>query len=90
VNLQSTYSITITLVVIILVHYLNVNLIYCDVFGRMPPLLCNRKLDTPVVAMQPKAKHLHGYAHATVGRSSVSIGAARYYKGKVIDNSELV
>jgi Tfp pilus assembly protein PilZ len=28
VNLQSTYSITITLVLIILVHYLNVNLIY--------------------------------------------------------------
>jgi hypothetical protein len=37
-------------------------LTYCDVFGRMPPLLCNRKLDTPVVAMQPKVKHLHGYA----------------------------
>jgi hypothetical protein len=40
--------------------------IYCDVFGRMPPLLCNRKLDTPVVAMQPKVTHLHGYAHVTV------------------------
>jgi hypothetical protein len=25
-----------------------------------------------------------------VGRSSVSIGAARYYKGKVIDNKKLV
>jgi hypothetical protein len=36
--------------------------IYCDVFGRMPPLLCNRKLDTPVVARQLKVKHLHGYA----------------------------
>jgi hypothetical protein len=35
---------------------------YCDVFGRMPPLLCNRKLDTSAVAMQPKVKHLHGYA----------------------------
>jgi hypothetical protein len=41
---------------------LGYNAIYCDVFGRMPPLLCNRKLDTPVVAMQPKVKHLHGYA----------------------------
>jgi hypothetical protein len=36
--------------------------LYCDVFGRMPSLLCNRKLDTPVVARQPKVKHLHGYA----------------------------
>jgi hypothetical protein len=31
---------------------------YCDVFGRMPPLLCNRKLETPAVAMQPKVRHL--------------------------------
>jgi hypothetical protein len=29
---------------------------YCDVFGRMPPLLCNRKLDTPAVAMQRKVR----------------------------------
>jgi hypothetical protein len=82
---------------------------YCDVFGRMPPLLCNRKLNTYMdslaskyccVAMQPKVKHLHGYArHSStvaymlaawqpiVGRSSVSIGTARYYKGKAIGNS---
>jgi hypothetical protein len=32
----------------------------------MPPLLCNRKLGTSVIAMQPKVKHLHGYAHVTV------------------------
>jgi hypothetical protein len=31
-------------------------------FGRMPSLLGNLKLDTPVVARQPKVKHLHGYA----------------------------
>jgi hypothetical protein len=31
---------------------------YCDVFGRMPPLLCNRKLDTPVVAMQEYASNV--------------------------------
>jgi hypothetical protein len=31
---------------------------YCDVFDRMQPLLCNRKLDTPVVAMQPQVKYL--------------------------------
>jgi hypothetical protein len=37
-----------------------------DSIGRMPPLLCNRKLDTPVVAMQPKVKHLHGYARTVV------------------------
>jgi hypothetical protein len=36
---------------------------YCDVFGQMPSLLGNLKLDTPVVARQPKVKHLHGYAH---------------------------
>jgi hypothetical protein len=30
---------------------------YCDVFGRMPSLLGNLKLDTPVVARQPKVKH---------------------------------
>jgi hypothetical protein len=78
----------------------------------MPPLLCNRKLDTPVVAMKVKhlhgcatvvlhsnqqwRKHFHGYAHVTVllgciatniGRWSVSIGAARDYKGKATDNS---
>jgi hypothetical protein len=40
--------------------------IYIVTFGRMPPLPCNRKLDTPVVAMQPKVKHLHGYAHEQV------------------------
>jgi hypothetical protein len=27
----------------------------------MPSLLGNLKLDTPVVARQPKVKHLHGY-----------------------------
>jgi hypothetical protein len=36
--------------------------IYCDVFGRMPSLLGNLKLDTSVVTRQPKVKHLHGYA----------------------------
>jgi hypothetical protein len=35
---------------------------YCDVFGRMPSSLGNLKLDAPVVARQPKVKHLHGYA----------------------------
>jgi hypothetical protein len=28
----------------------------------MPSLLGNLKLDTPIVARQPKVKHLHGYA----------------------------
>jgi hypothetical protein len=36
---------------------------YCDVFGRMPSLLGNLKLDTPVVARQPQVKHFHGYAY---------------------------
>jgi hypothetical protein len=40
--------------------------IYSDVFGRMPLLLGNLKLDTPVVARQPKVKHFHGYAHHSV------------------------
>jgi hypothetical protein len=40
--------------------------IYCDVFGRMPSLLGNLKLDTPVVARQLKVKHLHGYARDSV------------------------
>jgi hypothetical protein len=40
--------------------------IYCDVFGRMPSLLGNLKLDTTVVARQPKVKHLHGYARDSV------------------------
>jgi hypothetical protein len=40
--------------------------IYCDVFGRMPSSLGNPKLDTPVVARQPKVKHLHGYARDSV------------------------
>jgi hypothetical protein len=35
---------------------------YCEVFGRMPSSLGNLKLDAPVVARQPKVKHLHGYA----------------------------
>jgi hypothetical protein len=35
---------------------------YCDVFVRMLSLLGNLKLDTPVVARQPKVKHFHGYA----------------------------
>jgi hypothetical protein len=39
---------------------------YCNVFGRMPSLLGNVKLDTPVVARQPKVKHLHGYTHHSV------------------------
>jgi hypothetical protein len=39
---------------------------YCDVFGRMPSSLGNLKLDTPVVARQPKVKHLHGYAREQV------------------------
>jgi hypothetical protein len=39
---------------------------YCDVFGRMPSLLGNLKLDTPVVARQPKVKHLPGYARDSV------------------------
>jgi hypothetical protein len=39
---------------------------YCDVFGRMPSLLSNLKSDTPVVARQPKVKHLHGYARDSV------------------------
>jgi hypothetical protein len=39
---------------------------YCDVFGRMPSLLGNLKLDTPVVARQPKVKHFHGYARDSV------------------------
>jgi hypothetical protein len=37
--------------------------IYCDMLGRMPSLLGNLTLDTPVVARQPKVKHLHGYPH---------------------------
>jgi hypothetical protein len=32
----------------------------------MPLLLGNLKLDTPVVARQPKVKHLHEYAHHSV------------------------
>jgi hypothetical protein len=44
------------------VKEINLLLKYCDVFGRMPSLLGNLKLDTPVVARQPKVKHLHGYA----------------------------
>jgi hypothetical protein len=39
--------------------YLGITL--CDVFGRMPSSLGNLKLNTPVVARQPKVKHLHGY-----------------------------
>jgi hypothetical protein len=34
----------------------------CDVFGQIPSSLGNLKLDAPVVARQPKVKHLHGYA----------------------------
>jgi hypothetical protein len=72
---------------------------YCDVFGRMPSLLVNLKLDTPVVAKQPKVKHFHGYAHHSVllvamvinsSKTSVSIGTARCCKGKAIHDSELV
>jgi hypothetical protein len=44
----------------------DVSHLYCDVFGRMPSLLGNFKLDTPVVARQPKVKHLHGYARDSV------------------------
>jgi hypothetical protein len=40
--------------------------IYCDVFGRMPSLLGNLKLDTLVVARQLKVKHLHGCARDSV------------------------
>jgi hypothetical protein len=73
--------------------------VYCDVFGRMPSLLGNLKLDTPVVAMQPKVKHFHGYAHHSVLSrcmvaeqpwSNVSIGTARWCKRKAIHNSESV
>jgi hypothetical protein len=39
---------------------------YCDVFGQMPSLLGDLKSDTPVVARQPKVKHLYGYAHQSV------------------------
>jgi hypothetical protein len=47
--------------------------IYCDVFCRKPSLLGNLKLDTPVVARQPKVKHFHGYAHPSVlSRSMVA------------------
>jgi hypothetical protein len=52
---------------------------YCDVFGRMPPLLCNRKLDTPVVAMQPKVKHLHGYARDSI----VVLHSNQQWEGRV-------
>jgi hypothetical protein len=38
----------------------------CDVFGRIPSLLGNLKLDTLVVARQLKVKHFHGYAHHSV------------------------
>jgi hypothetical protein len=66
------------------------------VFGRMPSLLGNLKLDTPVVARQPKVKHLHGYARDSVllrrmvaeqPWSSFSTATARCYKGKAIHNS---
>jgi hypothetical protein len=43
-------------------NYMKLTELYCDVFGQIPSLLCNRKLDTPVVARQPEVKHLHGYA----------------------------
>jgi hypothetical protein len=45
---------------------LNLEKEYCDVFGRLPSLLGNLKLDTPVVARQPKVKHLHEYARDSV------------------------
>jgi hypothetical protein len=40
--------------------------IYCDLFGRMPSLLGNLKLDTHVIVRQPKVKNLHGYARQSV------------------------
>jgi hypothetical protein len=53
--------------ILLILNVIKVSLIkYCDVFGRMPSFLCNRKLDTPVVARQPKVKHLHGYAREQV------------------------
>jgi hypothetical protein len=46
---------------------------YCEVFGRMPSLLGNLKLDTTVVARQPKVKHFHGYAdHSVLSRCMVA------------------
>jgi hypothetical protein len=36
--------------------------LYCDVFGRMPALLGNRKVNTLVVARQLQVGHFHGYA----------------------------
>jgi hypothetical protein len=36
---------------------------YCDVFGRMPSLLDNRKVNDLVVARQPLVRYFHGYAH---------------------------
>jgi hypothetical protein len=48
------------------VEYISSSGMYCDVCGRMPSLLGNLKLDTPIVTRQPKVKHLHGYAHHSV------------------------
>jgi hypothetical protein len=62
--------------------------IYCDVFGRMPSLLGNRKLNT---FMDTLATRYCRVAWLPCNHGRVfSIGTARCCKGKAIHNSEIV